>query len=194
MSLAFQSTPDQDAWVKRVLGIDIPAPNGARSTPNGETAKTSIDVDGGAGLGPVAFGKLQLAWREAQARVKADLGGLAKALLNHPGVQADPRFGQVRTVAGGFAGLVPAFGARLEDALNDIINAGRVTEALDSESAAAIAEYRAALGKVPELLKLEAFARAHLGIDLKAHGELDRTLASLGESLANAARNAKVEA
>lgn len=170
-----------DAWVTRVLGVAMP--------PRGPDAAATPRTTGRA-PGAVSFAKLQLSWRDAQAKVKADLAGFAGTLLAHPAVKADPRYDQVRQVADGFADLVPSFGERLEDALNAIINAGRVTPELGRESAAAIADYRGALARVPELLKLEAFARTHLGVDVPAHAELDRTLGALDASLARAGSGA----
>ena len=159
---------DQEAerdWIAKVLGVKLlgaPA-SGVAALPSGT----------------VAFAKMQLRWRDAQNRVRAELNRLAASLLAHPGVQADPRLPQVKAVAAELPTMVPKFGGVFEDVLNDVINAGGISPPLAERGESALAGYRGALARAPALAELEAFAGKHFKLDLKLFTDLDETLVAL---------------
>ena len=75
---------DGNAWVKRVLGIDVPDPDAAealaKSAERGREAAAS-NVRG------IAYPKLLLRWREAQDKLTVSLNTLAQDLLGRKEVQ-----------------------------------------------------------------------------------------------------------
>jgi hypothetical protein len=134
----------------------------------------------------VAYRKLLLRWREAQATFAANLNTLGANLLGRPDIQADPRLEEIREAVAALPKLVPTFGGNLEDVLDAGMNAVDPAELahLATEGIKAVDAYRQQLAAAPHLLELEAFASNDMGASLKLHGELDQALVELGQHLA----------
>jgi hypothetical protein len=172
---AAKSDPASAAASLNVLESDIAR---ATSAARGRDAAASAE-------GVVAYRKLLLRWREAQGTLDANLTTFGNTLLAQPDVQSDPRFEDVKRAVAAFPRLVPAFGGRLENALDAAMKAtdpGELAE-LTAEGIAAIDAYRQQLAAVKPLLELEDFAAEDLGIRLPLHGALDQALVELKQHL-----------
>jgi hypothetical protein len=134
----------------------------------------------------VAYRKLLLRWRDAQAAFHGNLQTLGKTLLARPDIQADPRIADIEQAVANLAKAFPTFSGRLEDALDAGLNAADPTESarLAAESIKAIDAYRQVLAASSPLLDLEEFATTDLGSRLPLHGVLDKALIDLRTQLA----------
>jgi hypothetical protein len=132
----------------------------------------------------IAYPKLLLRWRAAQAVARGSLSTIASTVLGMAEVQADPRFAKVQTVLAGLPSLIPDFGSRLADLLDEGINAG-TDAAIAPDALKVVADYRARLATVPLLGGIEQFAKKHVG-DLAVLSELDGALAEIAATLQTA--------
>jgi hypothetical protein len=132
----------------------------------------------------IAYPKLLLSWRDAQARARSAVEGMGQTLLALPEVQADPRFAQAQEAVGRLPGLIPDLGAQLADLLDQGINAGTDT-AIATEALKVVGDYRRNLGAATGLSRLEAFAKKHVG-DLAVLSRLESSLAQIAAGLKNA--------
>ena len=175
------SSGDQHAWVERVLGVRIDPPGGAADT---GTPKPDPRTDVPAGT--VAYRKLLLRWREAQAALNADIQSLGATLLAHPAVKRDPRLPAVQKAVGELPGLIPRFSGALEDALDAGISEADPAQLPKhaAAGAAAVDSYLSALAGAKQLRALEAFAATHLGQTSKLAGALTEALADLKRQIA----------
>lgn len=168
-----------DAWVTRVLGVGISQSEAlGRSAARGREA-AKLNARG------IAFPKLLLRWRSAQASIAASLDQVAKAVLANPKIKADPNFGQIKTCAGQLPTFVPRFGTALEDAIDAGINAGQGPQAADiaRRAVSIIDQYRAQIAEMAELTDLEEFVKHDLGLRLPLGTDLDAALAELRDEL-----------
>lgn len=133
----------------------------------------------------IAYPKLLLRWRSAQAQAREAVGELGRALLAMPEVQADPRLARVQAAVAQLPGLIPDLGGQLEDLLDAGINAGS-DGAIARDALAAVAEYRGRLAAAAQLKRIEGFAKAHVG-DLAMVSALDGALAEIAANLKPAA-------
>jgi hypothetical protein len=132
----------------------------------------------------IAYPKLLLRWREAQAEARGALDRIGEAILAMPDVRADPRLDQVRAVVAELPALIPRFGAELEDLLDRGINAG--TDAgIARDARASVGQYRAAVSGAAKLGSFEQFAKQHVG-DLAVIGTLDGALVEIAGNLQKA--------
>ncbi len=130
--------------------------------------------------------KLLLRWRGAQSQVAQNLAGLGRALLATDEVRADPRIAAVERAVAALPNLVPEFGGRLEDLLDQAITAGS-SAAIAKDALDAIAAYRQRLAGAVALIQLEAFAKQRIGQDFALFRELDGALGEIAASFAKAA-------
>ncbi|HUZ63548.1 MAG TPA: hypothetical protein VMU82_07525 [Acetobacteraceae bacterium] len=179
---------DGNAWVKRVLGIDVPGSDAsstealARSVERGREA-AALNVRG------IAFPKLLLRWRAAQDKLTVSLNTLAQDLLGRKEVLEDPRFQRVKAAAARLPQLVPRFGGALEDLLDAGINAGQGPQAADIAARAvkAVDDYRTQIAAASQLAALEAFAKQEMGTPMPLGSDVDTVLVELRETLAKPA-------
>lgn len=163
---------ERDAWVTRVLGINLSAGT----------------ASGGGKLSLVKSRQLLLRWRQAQQTLAADLDRLASAVLGNETVKRDPRFKDVEAAVKQIPNLVPKFGGKLEDLLNDGINMGAdASPELVSNTLAAIADYRQQLARAPELSQLERFGADKVGVTVQLASALDSAMAEMETDLRKAA-------
>ena len=169
----------RDGWVTRVLGIDLDALRGtARSAERGREAQA-------ANRRGIAYPRMLLRWRSAQAEALGALDRVGKAYLALPNVQADPRFPDVRVAISRLPTLVPELGGDLADLLDKGIGAG--TDAgIAAEALAVIRQYRAAIAGAATLGAFERVAARHVG-DLAVVRTLDGALAEIAGNLEAAA-------
>lgn len=184
-----------DAARKAELGKLAQAANAAIKAGDAATAiaqigalRQALDADARpapASTGMVAFAKLQLQWRDAQATFDANLKALGAKLLADPGVQNDPRIDTIKEAVAALPGLVPKFGGDLEDALDAANNATDpvVRGRLMDEAVAALDAYRQQLTGAPLLAALEQFSAQQLGTKLALHGALDDALAAIKQQI-----------
>jgi hypothetical protein len=133
----------------------------------------------------IAYPKLLLRWRAAQADASGALDTIGKTILAMPEVMADARLPQVQQIIAGLPALIPAFGTELEGLLDRGINAGgnaRIAE----EALACVGKYRAAIGSAAKLGSFEQFAKKHVG-DLAVVQTLDGALSEIAQTLEKAA-------
>ena len=172
-----------DAWITRVLQVDVSQAEAlARSAERGREAAAQ-NVRG------IAFPKLLLRWRAAQASMAASLDQVAKAVLANPEVKEDPNFDQIAACAGQLPTFIPRFGSALEDAIDEGINAGQSPQAGDiaRRAVSIIDQYRAQIAEMAELTDLEEFVKDDLGLSVPLGTDLDAALAELrGELSATA--------
>jgi hypothetical protein len=156
-------TDERVAWVQRCLGIT---------------------VGGGAGRG-VAYRKLLLRWREAQARLGANLEMVGKTLLARDDVRADPRLPDIQQAVSLLPKLVPAFAGDLEDSLDAAMSATDDAAAKQQEqrAIAAIDRYRGGLAGASALMQMESFASGELKSPMPLASALDETLVELRSRL-----------
>jgi hypothetical protein len=135
--------------------------------------------------GGIAYRKLLLQWRDAQAQLARNLATLGDTLLGMPEVKADPRFPLVQAAVATLPRLVPEFNGVLEDTLDAGLNAPNGAQAanLARDGIKAVDAYRQQLSAVPHLLNLDAFATRELGQSLALHQALDDALVSLKQEL-----------
>lgn len=169
----------QDAWVKDVFGLEVHRGPGGSGGEGGQP-------DGKDKGGLVAYRKMLLRWRGAQASLDAGLQSVGKTLLSLPEVKDDPRFKEIERAVGALPKLVPKFGGQLEDVLDAGLNATEPAEQarLSKEGVAAIDAYRKTLAGAKPLLDLEQFAAKNLGGAVELHGALDQALQELRAELA----------
>lgn len=172
--MASESTPNaRNDWVARVLHLEVPgAGPGAGGTERPR--------------GGIAFRKLLLQWRAAQAQVADSLNDVGRTILGRDDVQKDPRLADVEQVVAQLPKLVPIFGGALEDVLDAGLNEGDGPGAalLARQAIAAIDDYRKQLGVATDLLAFEAFVSKEMGGRVALHQRLDATLSDLGRALA----------
>jgi hypothetical protein len=158
-------TDEQAAWVQRCLGIA---------------------VGGRAGRG-VAYRKLLLRWRDAQALLGANLATVGKTLLARQDVQADPRLADIEHAVSLLPKLVPAFAGDLEDSLDAALSAtdDATAKKQEAHAIAAIDRYRSGLAGARALMELESFAAGELKSPLPLASALDAALGELRTQLLN---------
>jgi hypothetical protein len=169
----------QEDWVGRVLGVDLTNAGGlSQSAQRGLEAKAS-NVRG------IAYPKLLLRWRAAQATVSASLDEISKDILSRKEVIEDLRFAQVKKCAARLPTLVPTFGSALEDAIDAGINEGRGPRAgeLAGKAITIVDAYRQQIAAAVALKQLEAFATGDLAKNVPLGGELDAALSELRAEL-----------
>lgn len=98
---------EQDAWVLRVLGVDV----GARTNGPASVGTGAIPVGG------VQFAKLRLQWQGAKASVTSELAQLKSTVEAELGT--DPMIANLARLAE----ILRAFDEGLGDALDDLANA-----------------------------------------------------------------------
>lgn len=169
-------------WVTRVLGVDATAAGGpSLSERRGVEAKAS-NARG------IAYPKLLLRWRRAQAVLSESLNQISSNLLARKDVIADPRFEDVKKCAALLPTLVPTFGGELEDAIDAGINEGQGPRAaeLAGKAVGIIDAYRQQVAAAAKLKQLEAFASGDLASSVPLGGELDAALTELRTELTSA--------
>ena len=125
---------EQDAWVSRVLGIQLP-----RSPSNGTG---------------VAFQQLRLQWDDARKQLREQVGRLEAAILEQSSEEED--FGAIRAQAERRLGdVLEAFDDRLSDALDALYNSGGQEGGLRRRAGDVVAEYEALITSDPLLQVLD---------------------------------------
>jgi hypothetical protein len=173
-----------DVWVQRVLDVPLSL-SGAGTQPSAQRGEEARDAK----QRGIAYPKLLMRWRNAQAKLATALDTIGKDLLEREEVRSDPRFEEVETAVAALPKLVPAFSGDLEDVLDAEINEGRGPQAASIAARAiqVVDQYRAQLAAARQLADLEAFARTDLGKGVALSSELDSALAELRDQLASAA-------
>jgi hypothetical protein len=172
-----------DAWVTRVLDVDISQSAAlSRSAARGRAA-AELNTRG------IAFPKLLLRWRSAQASLAASLDQVAKTVLSKPEIKADPNFDQIAACASQLPTFVPRFGTALEDAIDEGINAGQGPQAQEiaRRAVSIIDQYRAQIAEMTELTDLEEFVKDDLGLRVPLGADLDAALTELRDELSTTA-------
>lgn len=163
-----------DTWVERVLGVPATDRPRTQSSARGDEAR-AVNRRG------IAYPKLLLRWRDAQAQAIAAMDRVGRDYLALPNVQADLRIAQVRAAVATLPGLIPAFGEELGDLLDRGINAG--TDAgIATEALAVVGRYRRAIASASTLGAFEQFARKYVG-ELGVVPTLDGALAEIAAGL-----------
>ncbi len=161
--------PEKNAWVQRVLGVAMP------------------EADGLAKPGTVQSRKLLIKWRQAQQDLSASLQTLASSVLAYPGVRSDPRIKAVEQAVGQLPNLVPTFGGRLEDLLDQGINAGGLSGTLAADALGVITDYRSRLQAAPQLAALERFGATTVGVTVRLASALESVMSEMETELRRAA-------
>ena len=161
----------RDAWVARVLGVDV---GRTASAERGRDARASNPRG-------IAYPRMLLRWRSAQAEAAGALDRVGKAYLALPAVQADPRYPAVQAAISRLPALVPQLGEDLADLLDEGINAGSDT-GIAGRALGVIGRYRSEIAGAATLEAFERFAARHVG-DLSVVGALDAALAEIASSL-----------
>ena len=178
-------TDTKNAWVQRVLGVTVGGSNNGpeRNVASSASASRSTEATPGKGRG-VAYRKMLLRWREAQAAFSTNLKTLGTTVLARPEVQADPRIDAIRQAVDELPLLVPEFGGELEDVLDAGLSESDPAEQarLATEGMAAIDAYRQQLAS-SQLAALEQFAAKELGATLPMGSALDQALVELKQQL-----------
>lgn len=145
-------------------------------------------TDGAPERGTVQFRQLLLRWKGAQTTLEANVKDLASALLADAGVQADPRFDDVKGLIGDLHTLLPSFGEDLQDAVDDIINAGPQAkeQGLFRPAVTVVDNYLRELSDYPELTGMDEIA-SMLGVSLKFDSVLRDSLREIRATLTAAA-------
>lgn len=138
--------------------------------------------------GRVSFRKLELEWRDAQAKSRKQLDQFVAAFLADQEVQADPRFAQISVAASEIAKQMPMFGNELEDALDAIDDAADDAARAKARTGAQkiLANYSKTLDGAEGLHELQALADDDFG-GISFVSELQLALDKLGAQLASAA-------
>ena len=180
------SDPTKEAWVERVLGVTFPGSAGRQDTATPQGTPTPQTAKGK--LGIVQQRMLLLRWRAAQRKLADSLDALARSVLARKDVQDDPRFDDVRSAVSTLPGLVPAFGGKLEDLLDEGINLGEgAPRKLIDDTIAAVTAYRGKLKDAPKLAALEAFGAEKIGVRVELAAALDQVLTEIETELRQAA-------
>ncbi|MDX1929988.1 MAG: hypothetical protein SFV81_25905 [Pirellulaceae bacterium] len=131
--------------------------------------------------GLVAYTKLLLDWRKAQAQVVNNLSSIGNSLLNRDDVKSDPRFEQVKAAVAAMPSLIPAFGEELSDLIDAAMSAGPGPKADESlrNAKVVLARYRSLLKSAVTLQRLELLAAKHTNVESNVYSLLDATLAAL---------------
>jgi hypothetical protein len=167
-------------WVLDVLGVDV----GGQPSPSGNHADPSPAPPRG-----IAYRKMLLSWRNAQAKVETDLASIGQAILARDDVKQDPRFEQVQQMVAGLPKLIPAFGEKLGETLDAAMNATTAAAArtLAEEAVEIIGAYRQQLAQAAPLIAFDDLISKNLRQNAALHESLQRALASLQEELSNPA-------
>jgi hypothetical protein len=171
----------KETWIERTLGVTFAGTAGRQgtNTPQSTTPQRR---------GLVQQRTLLLRWRTAQRKLADSLDALARSVLARKDVQEDPRFEEVRQAVSALPGLVPSFGGKLEDLLDEGINAGEnAPQKLIDDTIAAAAAYRGKLKDAPKLAALEAFGADKIGVRVELAAALDRVLTEIETELRQAA-------
>ena len=173
-----------DVWVRKVLGADVSLSD-ARTPPTVQRGAEAHD----ASRRGIAYSKLLLRWRTAQAKLAVALDTIGRDLMDREEVRSDPRLHDVATAVAALPKLVPAFSGDLEDLLDADINEGGSPQAaaVAARAIQVVDQYRAQLAAARQLADLEVFARQNLGKGVALGSELDSALAELRDQLAVAA-------
>jgi hypothetical protein len=149
-----------------------------------QRAARMAKVEGEAGH-RVAYGKLLLRWRDAQAATRKRIEALASSILADPEVIQDPRFDDVKDAAETLTDVMPAFSSELEDILDGLDGEEDPAErARQVETARDLIEdYAAVLDTADELAELSAFAADEYG-EADISGALREALTDLAGALA----------
>lgn len=144
--------------------------------------------DGAPGEGTTRFRQILLRWKGAQNTLESNVEELGRTMLADARVQADPRFGEVQAQVGELTQLLPAWGDELQDAVDEIINAGPEAKEQDlfRPAIAVVDDYLKELAGHPELEGLENLA-AMLGSSLKFDTVLRESLREIRATLSAAA-------
>jgi hypothetical protein len=157
---------------------DLPGPDAmaarAPSATRGEEAK-ALNARG------IAYPKLLLRWKNAQAAALSTLQGAGEAYLALPNVQTDPRYARVRQAIAELPELIPDLGDELSDLLDRGINEGS-DETIATDALDAVDDYRTVLGGAEVLRGFEGFARKYVG-QLSVIETLDDALGEIAHSL-----------
>ena len=138
--------------------------------------------------GRVSFRRLELEWRDAQAKSRKQLDQFVAAFLADQEVQADPRFAQISVAASEIAKQMPIFGNDLEDALSAIDDAAddAARAKVRTQTQKILANYSMALDGAEGLHELQSLADDDFG-GISFVSELQFALDKLGAQLASAA-------
>ncbi len=169
----------RDSWVLRVLGVDV----GARAA-TGHSAARGQEAQA-ANVRGIAYPRMLLRWRSAQADAAGALDRAGKSYLALPNVQADPRYPEVQAAISRLPALVPELGEDLADLLDKGINAGS-DAGIARNALGVIRRYRGEIAGATTLQAFEQFAAKHVG-DLSVVGVLDGVLAEMAGNLEAAA-------
>ena len=134
-------TPEQDAWLRSVLGIKLRGAGEAAGSPAGEH-------------GRVAFARARLAWEGAKKQAASDLASLRQAVEGDANEENAAIFA---TAVRQLEQVMAHFQEGLGDTLDDLLNAddpGRVA-ALKARSRQIVDRYLALIGSDPVLAHLE---------------------------------------
>jgi hypothetical protein len=169
-------------WLQRVLGIAVTDGSLADGAPrhSGDAAARGKAAAAENKRG-IAYPKLLLRWRAAQARARGAVDDMGRTLLALPEVKADPRFATAQQAVSLLPGLIPDLGTQLADLLDRGINAG-TDGGIAAEALRLVADYRQSLGSATGLGRMEIFARKHVG-DLAVLTTLDGALAEIEAGL-----------
>jgi hypothetical protein len=140
-----EDDPAKRAWVTRVLGVTFP------------------DHSGTADFAPALA-----SWRQARAKVDADLAAFRAALVADESIKADSRLNFVRAAAAEIPNMLPAPGRKIEA----LLASGAPGPAAANDVLAAVGDYRAALNAATSLGKLEDFAARKLSVSLDVRATL----------------------
>ena len=163
------------------LLIAVASSNAADTQPHQAPTAGPADPPGTQGTGAVAWAKLLLRWRDAEAKARAAVNDLGLAILALPEVHSDPRLHHVKRAVALLPGLIPAFGETLSDVLDEGLNAGTNMD-IAERAREVVAQYRQQLATAAALGRLEKFAATHVG-ELQVLQTLDGALADIAESL-----------
>jgi hypothetical protein len=158
----------------------------AMETALGEAQRAArmAKVEGEAGH-RVAYGKLLLQWRDAQATTRKRIDALAASILADPEVLQDPRYDDVKDAAEALADVMPAFSSELDDLLDGLDNEEDPAErARQVETARDLIEdFAALLDTADELAELAEFAADEYG-ETDITGSLRDALTEMAGALA----------
>ena len=143
-------------WVLDVLGVDV----GGQPSPSGNDADPAPAKPRG-----IAYRKMLLSWRNAQAKVETDLASIGQAILARDDVKQDPRFEQVKQMVAGLPKLIPAYREKLGDTLDAAMNATTAAEArtLAKEAVEVIGTYRQQLAQAAPLIAFDDLVSKNMG-------------------------------
>lgn len=193
----FQEKPDESDYIRtmwRQCGTALKAGEVAEAREalfelvSITKAPVKASEDGAPEEGTVEFRKLLLRWKEAQNTLQANVEELAETMLRDARVQADPRFAAVQEEIGELSNLLPTWGDELQDAIDDILNAGSQAkeQGLFRAALGVVDEYTKELSGYPELSGMDELATM-LGTSLKFDAVLRESLREIRAELSAAA-------